>query len=72
MPEGGDPRYYYYGHYGNGFWAYSRGPRRCYDCNVGSWTGRTLVPSAQMAQATGSDAPDVRGAAGDGGPGTGK
>jgi hypothetical protein len=72
MPQGEDPRYYYHGHYGNGIWTYSRGPRRCYDCNAGSWTGTTLVPSTQMAQATGSDVPNVRGAAQDGGPGTGK
>ncbi len=72
MPQGDDPRYYYQGYYNNGIWAYSRGPRRCYDCSAQAWTGGTLVPSAQMAQATGADVPNTRPGVQDGGPGTGK
>ena len=72
MPPGEDSRYYYHGAYTNGAWLYTRGPRRCYYCDAQSWSGSPLVPSAQMAQATGADVPNVRGAAQDGGPGTGK
>ncbi len=56
-----------------GRYVFDQGPRRCVYCTPRDWTGDEAVPAGRIAEANGTDAPNVRGPSDiGGGPGSGK